>query len=333
MTYDDAFFLIESKNLIPQKHRGEIIPHDFRDLPNEELYQLLFEFFNSLLTRNDSFLIYPAIFFYNTGTTLNSIAISENNHHLISFNKGVNNFLIRNFYENNEILNVKELESYQKSATKSDWPINKLMFQCCNLFYFYHELGHLIQHSAKSNLTSEVSNQNTPFKLTDHLKEYDADLFASINVSAHLYQYIVKYCKRADLVECEKIISSIIASIFLTILSFHASKSDFYLKENTHPHPYIRLIACLHFITDHLGQLSIQNKHLQLDSDELLGRVFHVSLYIGSRIIDKIDLNKFQITFNENKKDILSYNEYLLKSVQTSDNLSFSKWNIRPNDQ
>ena len=333
--YQKSIDAIKGRDLIPTKYKKDVILDDYRELPIEKEFQSLFNFFQGNIYKYCEFGIEPGIFFFNTTTTLNAFAAKWKDHFIISFNKGTVIFLDQKFKSQTNILKVEGLEDYIEAESKSDYPLNKLMYQLCNYYIFYHELGHLIQ---KSDGLDEMLNEDivtkATFNIQDHILEYDADLFSSICLGTHLYQYIDEWsCPKASDKEIENIISSVTASIFLLLLSFNSAKKNLYFEEESHPHPIIRIIGILYVITDYIELLSKEKKVIVLDRTNITQGIFEVAEKIADRVLYGDAITNFKDVFMDNTEAISSYNMKLLSLVKTYTNSAYNRRNEKINKQ
>ncbi len=142
LNYQENIEVLISNELIPKNSI-----YDFREFPRKEIFQRLFDFYQGNIVRHYNYGIEPGLIFFNPNLSINAAANKVKEYYLITLNKGTVFKLLSTFNDNPDILNIKGLEKYQKVNKKSDYPLNKLMFQLCCHFTFYHELGHLIQKS------------------------------------------------------------------------------------------------------------------------------------------------------------------------------------------
>ncbi len=71
--------------------------------------------------------------------------------------------------------------------------VNKLYYNC-QMFIFFHEFGHILQNIFKSTTFQKEMANRANYSEIQHLKEYDADQFAAINMasSAGYWMYGLK---------------------------------------------------------------------------------------------------------------------------------------------
>ncbi len=308
LDYQNSINLIKNNDLIPDIYKGDIIIADFRGLPLENEFQRLFNFFQQSIYKHYTYGIEPGLFFYNSKITLNAFAAKWKDSFIISFNIGTILFFDQKFKGQTDILNVNGLEDYIEAEKKSDYPLNELMYQLCNNYIFYHELGHLIQNSdGLVEMLHEYIRVKTTFDIQDHIIEFDADLFSSICLGAHLYQYIEKWCPQATDKEAEKIISAATASIFLLIISLGSAKNELYYKEGSHPHPFIRIIGILYVISDYIELLSKRKKQRKLNKYNMIKQLLFVAEKISDKILYGETVTNFKKVFEGNFEDITAY--------------------------
>jgi len=324
--YQKSIDLIRDNDLIPEKYKANVIVDDYRDLPIEDEFQKLFNFFQGNIHKHYGYGIKPGLFFYNSNVTLNAFAARWKDHFVISFNKGAVIFLDQKFKSQTDLIKVEGLEDYIDAESKSDYPLNELMYQLCSNYIFYHELGHLIQ---KSDGLAEMLNEDIvtkgSFRIQDHILEYDADLFSSICLGTHLYQYIYNWCRDATDEEAEKIISAVAASIFLLLLSFSSAKKELYFEEESHPHPFIRIIGILYVITDYIELLSKKKREIKLNRSRMIQQAFEIAEKISDKVLVAGSILNFKETFAGNSAAITTYNKKLQTQVKAYDNSAYNR--------
>ena len=301
--------------------------YDFHELPRADVFQRAFNFFQGNIFKHYNYGISPGLFYFNPETSVNARAGKINNYYLISINKGTIFRLLKTYNDNALILEIPELNFLKKLEKKTSNPINELMFQICCNFTFYHELAHLIQktETQKFNMSEDISNFES-FNVNNHILEYDADLFSAICIGTHLYQYINKYCPKANNKESEKIISIIGAGIFNYLLIFKSTKAPFYLRENSHPHPIVRIICIIYFITDYIEFVSNKRSDIILNKEGIISNIILYAKYIADYFIPDETMKHINKIFVEDKEKAVIYSQELFSLVK---DFRFSAYNKR----
>lgn len=136
-----------------------------------------------------------------------------------------------------------ELTTYSNTIEKSfNVSISLAIFQSAISFCFYHELGHHIQGSSNiSQSRPEFSkSSNTEFDQQNHIDETDADIFAAKmtgELACTVWHNLPEGDKNGEtLIKITSIIAASIGYLF-----FILNDSPIYLRQETHPHPFVRL--------------------------------------------------------------------------------------------
>lgn len=293
-----------------------------------EEFHKLFSFYQGWLNRQKRYGIIKGFFFFNPNSSVNAKATRYDDYFIMTINKGTVLKLWQEFQIRDELFLNPGLEKFNIVQHKSDYPFNKLMFQLCCHFTFYHELGHLIQKSEllKDGMSEDVEVMTT-FDSARHLLEYDADIFSAICLGTHVYQYIEDWCFELESGDAELIISGIASSIFVYLMMFESVKAPFYLKACTHPHPFVRLIGVSYYLTDYINFIDGKHKqfdlNIQLVYQEFTGLAKALSRHVlgdeNSRQIDDLIAN--------NMEEAIQYNNTLADTLKTDENLAVNKRN------
>lgn len=289
-------------------------------------YQSLFNMYQGWLEKQQEFNILKANIFFNPYTNVNAKATKYGEHFIVTINRGAIEMLWNTFQINEKLFEETGLEEFNKIQFRSDWPFNKLMFQLCCHFTFYHELGHLIQDSKllQSILSEDISSKNN-FCQHRHVLEYDADAYSGICLAIHLYQYL-DYCEIRNNRDAELIISAICASIFAYLLMFESTILPFYTKENSHPHPFVRLFTVFDYIIGYIIHLDRNKKYYNLDIKLITEKIIVCSKAI---ISSQFDSDRMKIIDNLIYTNIHSASNYCKELKELNINNSESAINKR----
>ncbi|MBN2836160.1 MAG: hypothetical protein JXR48_14470 [Candidatus Delongbacteria bacterium] len=179
--------------------------YDFTDTPGEEEFRNNLDFCQEALERHKNYGIVPSTFYYRDNNSIDARAKKKNGHYLVGLNKGLLEFFDRCFITVFTLSDIDEANKYVEIENKIPDSIGVLMYQVTIHFTFYHELGHLIQFVEREEIENDESlAEETNFSLVTHSEELDADIFSSICVSTHIYQYFEKHAnfKSYNKVEC-----------------------------------------------------------------------------------------------------------------------------------
>ena len=149
------------------------------------------------------------------------------------------------------------------------------MFQVAIQFTYYHELAHLLQHSAL--LPAKLSEQYhadgfDPYK---HLLEFDADCHAANFIFFHIQQYFREFPMAPDAKLAGNLIALYAAAIFI-YFTFLDGSGPIYYQAGSHPHPVIRIIYITNLITEtaqrNLPELGLDQVRIIRDAFDLAER-------------------------------------------------------------
>ena len=87
--------------------------------------------------------------------------------------------------------NQDDLKYYQQIAQLRGVTPGKFLWQLATIYYFHHEVGHLIQPSGEDAnyvkyLTNECEGDDVPIR---HMRELDADWNSANSMALHLKQF------------------------------------------------------------------------------------------------------------------------------------------------
>ena len=176
----------------------------------------------------------------------------------------------------------------------------------------------------------EQPDNKSAFSIENHLLEFDADQFSSLCIGAHTLQYVKKiFGAKLTNEQLEKIIILICSSALFYILSFRTNKHDIYYKENTHPHPVIRITCIVFHIVGYIfHSLKGEGFNVEIDIKEMVNKCLDFA--------NKLSVNKFKDYQIEDYKDIigrdaLDITAYLneIRELEAQDKtLASYKWNL-----
>jgi len=303
---------------------------DFSDTAGENEFISHYKFCQDALLLHKDFGIEPYLIYYKDLSDIDAKARKTKKHYLIIINKGIIEFFNRNLVSYFDLHDYDEVNKYLELENKLTNPIGELMYQSIMHFTFYHELGHLIQFSGKENgELNESLNDGHKYSIDLHCEELDADLFASISLSTHLYQYFERYFigkpKANDVINYISILSS---SVFIYFLSFAEYRNGFYLREKSHPHPLLRILSATARIVDYFQHV-LKKKGIELEINQQL--VFQETFRISEIFINKFFAEKefqgFLSLMKENLKDIETYYNEMIPIIQGNPSSAINRRN------
>lgn len=244
---------------------------DFRGLPIEEHFEGLYKFCRENLDINaERENISPNIFLYTNSFEINAKAGFVNGQNVILINMGLMKNCLSNYSENYKLNEFVE-NKYPDLIKKLDNPISYLAFQLTTQFTYYHELAHLFQFCKKKN-EIELSERKTDDKydLIKHKLEINADTYASIAIATHLQQYIDKvFGNEIDQKTATDTIKILGACLLNYVINF-SDKTEIYIDNHSHPHPFLRLLNIILNISNHIESMpNLKEKNISLNGSEI----------------------------------------------------------------
>lgn len=323
------------KKIIEEIVNNTSIPRDvifdYELSPFKDEFDSAFEFYYEALLRNEYYGIEPSLLFFKNDFSINAAAGFGYGYYIIYIHMGTIHGLIKRFREQTDLIINSGNDNFVEFEKSLDVPINELMYQNAMHFTFYHEMAHLIQKSdLLENMLYEQSVNESDFSITNHLLELDADQFSSLCIGAHVLQYIKKIFG-AELTneQLENTLILICSSALFYILSFRTNKLEIYYKENTHPHPVIR-ISCIvfHIVGYVIQSLTKEGYSVEIDIKEIVNKCLDFS--------NKLSVNKFKDNQIDNYinivgREALNITGYLreIRELEAQDKtLASYKWNI-----
>ena len=192
----------------------------------------------------------------------------------------------------------------------------EFLLECSIKFTFHHEFQHLLQRNSikKTEFYFEEIPNAKKFSMRSHALEFDADRMAAFEVLKFAFAYSRKLENKSNN-QLKCLIYMACSSMVLTIYLLHfglssqpnepykITENPFYLKERTHPHPFVRIENILEFYYDNATN---DFKNLDIDAQELLKNV----LGIVNQYFNQLNIQEYSIEniFTSHTDEI---NEYL----------------------
>ena len=229
----------------------------YHEDPLAQPYQIFFDFcFNNLQKSIEEFNLGPSHVYYGSPYEINACAYGKAGHKFISIYMGALE-MIWTFYEDRAALFGQQInQHYNEISAHRELAPYELLYQYTTLYFYYHELGHLIQYSDSDDGFSEKENLGADIPedgvLAQHALELDADWFAASQLALHLIQYYQK--EQGELVgsldQISRLISLGLSAIFNYFILSAQQNPGIYYEERSHPHPIVRISYVLVFLMD-----------------------------------------------------------------------------------
>lgn len=244
-------------------------------------------------------------FAVNYNYTFNGSAKVKKQHSLITINIGliekleliINDSIELFLYENIASLTIQEDEKER---------LKQISNVCCIYYLFYHELAHIIQlYEANESNGYDLQEQYSLeqlFEIKKHIYEFDADLFGSIMSTSRLLEEVKNINNQFDTISLLNSLTALLFAAGNMIIIFSGNLfQNIYYKENSHPHPIIRIVKCYEQI------LSFASKNLSIQKE-----FFHVILQRTTTMISQVEyFDKFRVSYSElyknNENEIENY--------------------------
>ncbi|WP_136669324.1 hypothetical protein [Flavobacterium sp. H122] len=184
--------------------------------------------------------------------------------------------------------------------------LERILIKCCISYLFHHELAHIIQllniNSDKEfNLQEKYSNTEN-FEVRNHIYELDADHFGSAMSAYNLLDEIMNSSNQFETVKLFNALTSLLFTTSNIIIEFSGNNfQNIYYKENSHPHPLIRIIECSEQVLSFISSnLNIPKQFFEATLQRTVTMISQI-IYSDGR---KIDYSKL---YSENSKEMSNY--------------------------
>jgi hypothetical protein len=308
VTYSDIIQELKSRGIDPLY--GEF--YDYHDFPLGEVFETFLDFGQTHLERHDTdHEVWPARIYFNTNTTLNACAWYREGFGLIEINKGVIFRLYDLFHGLGDKFEVPELQKYRDLTLSMEVPPEVFMFQIVTLFFFYHELGHLIQRKHEDGLTSEYFEAFHATGLTEeeirtrHMREMDADWFAGQQMAFHFIKFgqdLATGDQGEDIDKLMDIVSLALAAIYIYFAEQSNGHYELYFEANSHPHPFVRLVYMITCILNNVEG----NSRVPISKQRIYSQAIKISEYLLSDSKDDV-IMKINLTLLERLSEVEAY--------------------------
>lgn len=239
--------------------------------------------------------------------TFNASATVENNSAVITFNLGLIDKL-ETLVSNSVEIFMKEIITIMTVQIDKNDNFKTIAKSFCITYLFYHELAHIIQlFKVKGNAKFTLQEQNSKekhFNIKNHIYEFDADLFGSGMSSKHLLEKIINSNSQFETIMLFNNMTLLFFTIANIIIEFNGNSiQSIYYKENSHPHPLIRILKCFGQISSSLNQnLNFPNELLEATLERTRNMISQISYSDGRKV-------NFQELYSVNFDGISKYND------------------------
>jgi len=303
---------------------------DYRDTPNEDLFGGLYIFCRENLNINAvRENINPNIFLFTTSFSVNAKAGFKNKQFAILINMGLMQSCITNYFENKGLDQYVE-NNFPDYIKKFDNPISILAFQLTTQFTYYHELAHLFQLT-KRKVESELQERKSKddkFNIIKHKLEINADTYSSIAIATHLQQYIDKTFGDEVNIDIAKDTIKILGACLLNYILNFSEETTIYFRENSHPHPFLRLLNIVLNIANHIESMpNLKKNNIHLNGKDIFKDIidFYQNLEENGVFSTKFSDLVYQNT--DFKNDIVIYLSELLDFDKADYHDAMDIWN------
>lgn len=242
----------------------------------------------------------PIILFENN-FSVNARARYSKGYNVILINSGTIVWLVENIIENEKLIKFNKL--YNQAFSKIQFfNFQELIFQINILFTFHHEFAHLIQNSNQSFnwMNEQVIDSN--YSIQKHSLEIDADTYSAIQIARHLIQYYEKDFKNYGINFLEFITIVLGANLFFYISAFGNSNKKLHYYENSHPHPFIRVMRVIFTV----GKYYEDDKEINLTKTNIVEKMID-EIFVLQNAYTTNNLPLFKEEISNNYLDIFNY--------------------------
>jgi hypothetical protein len=273
--------------------------YDYSDTEESSLKKLFDEFFQfgqEYLDRDDlEFNVKPARLYYSTNTGLNALARKVNGYYLVEIYMGTIAWMETFYLSMDDKFNQDALKYYQQISQLRGVTPGKFLLQLATIYYFYHEVGHLIQRSGEDAdyveyIANECEGDDVPIR---HMRELDADWNSAYCMALHLKQFAEVDSNEAHLIDPAillEIAALGLAAIYMYFINRTDKNPSIYYQEKCHPHPSVRLSYMVVFVLDNLQA----NIAYPIDKNEILKKAIVISEILmkdrGTNIIEEYSI-------------------------------------------
>ena len=236
---------------------------------------------------------------------LNASAAINNNQAAITFNFGLIDKLETIVSDTIDLFMKENIASFTIKENQKE-ELKQISYDCCITYLFYHELAHIIQllgiNETKSFNFQEKYEKHKSYELNKHVYEFDADLFGSMLSGIELMKKVMNENFQFNTVILFNSLTALLFTIANIVIEFSGNQFDkIYYKQNSHPHPFIRIIKLNEQILGIISNHSRIPEPFYLTVLQRTTKMISQILYTNSRTLN------YEEFYNENSEGINSY--------------------------
>lgn len=304
---------------------------DFKDTPNENIFENFYDFCRENLNINSQKTsITPNIFLYTNSFNVNAKAGYIKGHSVILINLGLMKNCIDNYLYNdklNELCSIK----FSDLVKKIDNQISTLAFQITTQFTYYHELAHLFQFTKRKINEIELQERKIDdenFDIIRHKLEINADTYSAISIATHIQQYIEKsFGDEINITIANDTIKILGACILNYIINF-SDNTEIYFDKHSHPHPFLRLMNIVLNIANHMDSTpNFLEKGIKLNGNEIFKGIIDFYEELEHNGVFETKFSDAVYQNSHLKRDIINYLAELLNFEDEIYENAMNVWN------
>lgn len=278
MTYKELVEELKDNNIVSQGGAY----YDYEFAPFADLFKFFWQSGQQFLESDEMQLYFdfPRLYF-STNTSENAAAYLEGKYSLIVVFMGAIQPLYSYYEGKKGGFAAKEVAPYNEVAEKFAITPDYYLFQIVALFFLYHETGHLIQRNANARHYMEFTESDCRDNVEErHVKEFDADWFASNKLAFHITKLNEELFGKPDTDEkvefLHKSAELALAAIYIFLIRHSEYEPEIYYQEKCHPHSSVRLTYIIFYFVDTV-RFSIA---INLDQPRIIRNAIMISMEI-----------------------------------------------------
>jgi len=278
---------------------------EFSDFNDEDFAKYCIDYCVNLTNNAADKLNCSLYFGVNYNKKINASAAINNNQAAITFNFGLIDKLGTIISDTITLFMKENIACFTINENQKE-ELKQISYNCCITYLFYHELAHIIQllriNEKKSFNFQENYEEHKSYELRKHIYEFDADLFGSMLSGFELMKNVMneKFEVNTDI-----LFNSLTALLFTVaniVIEFSGNLfNKIYYKQNSHPHPFIRIIKIKEQV------LEVISKNLRIDEVFYLTVLQRATKMISQILYTNSRTLNYEEFYNENSKGIESY--------------------------
>lgn len=286
----------------------------FHDSPIKEIYEGFFQWcMEEFKINNERYNLTAPCLIFIKQTTINAYAQNDAKFQVIQITRGLIDKMHGIFFKSTGWLHGELAKNLEEHCRNIGRTAPSLTFELFSKFVFLHELAHLLQGAKKQLPILQEKNFKIKGKvsLVSQLREFDADILASYQICLltvqkyHTELFKLKIDSSLPTDPLISFLALLLAGILAYFLITSENTNGFYLEENTHPHPYVRLGYIVEMIT--LTYLGNESKFGKIDKDRLGAQFTEIAHQIVGALNSSYQ-NFDKVVNDENKvKELTDY--------------------------